>query len=84
MSHSLVQSFGASRRPETIDRLDRAIAWADFTAACLRCALPVLTVLGVTDDRARRALLDAERRAEVLRDRRDLLAFAVTRGGRAN
>ncbi len=65
--------------------LDRAIAWADLTAACLRGSLPLLSALGATArEAAGRRLAEAERRAEVLRDRRDLLAFAAARGGRAN
>ena len=73
MSPSLRQGFGALRHPEGGDTLDRAIVRADLAAACRRRALPLLRVLGRSEDSARRALRDADRRAAALHGMRDLL-----------
>jgi hypothetical protein len=61
------------RNPET---LDRAIARADLTVACLKGALRLRAALGRSQDRADHLLREAERRAEGLRHARALLAAA--------
>jgi hypothetical protein len=58
------------------DTLDRAIARADLTVACLKGALRLRAVLGRPQDRADHLLREAERRAERLRHARALLAAA--------
>jgi hypothetical protein len=72
------------RNPEA---LERAIARADLTVACLRGTLRLWAALGWPEDRAGRLLREAERRAERLRHARVLLATAgvgaVRRLGRA-
>ena len=83
MSQSLAQGFGASKQPERADRLDRAIARADFNAACRRRALPLLTVLGRSRDSALRALEDAEAHADALRRLRELLTASRARRARS-
>jgi hypothetical protein len=63
------------RNPEA---LERAIARADLTVACLRGALRLWAALGRSQDRVGRLLQEAERRAERLRHAR--LALAVGQG----
>ena len=61
------------QNPET---LDRAIARADLTVACLKGALRLRAVLGRPQDRADHLLREAERRAECLRHARALFVAA--------
>ena len=72
---------GFAGRPESAYRLERAIAWAELSALCLRGALPVLAALGRGPEGAQRLLDDAERRAATLRGRRDLMLVSRTRRG---
>jgi hypothetical protein len=62
------------------EALERAIARADLTVACLRGALRLWAALGRPRDRAGNRLREAERRAEYLRHARAMLA--VGRGRR--
>ncbi len=61
------------QNPET---LDRAIARADLTVACLKGTLRLRAVLGRSQDRTDHLLREAEQRAECLRHARALLAAA--------
>jgi hypothetical protein len=67
-------------RQQNLDALDRAIARAELTAACLRGTLRLCAALGRPTDRSDQLLREAERRAEHLRHVRALLV--VGRGPR--
>jgi hypothetical protein len=64
------------RNPE---ELDRAIARADLTVACLKGALRLCAALGRSQDRAGHVLREAELHAERLRHARALLAAGRSR-----
>jgi hypothetical protein len=84
MSVSFLQAFTASERRADDSRLDRAIARADLIADCRRGVLPLLSALGRDSDSARRALEDAEARADALRRLRDLLIASRSRRGKSS
>jgi hypothetical protein len=67
-------------QPRNPEALDRAIARADLTVACLKGTLRVWAALGRSQGRAGHLLREAERRTERLRHARAMLA--VGRGRR--
>jgi hypothetical protein len=70
-------------QPQNPEALERAIAWADLTVACLKGTLRLWTALGQPQGRAGRLLRQAELRAEHLRDARAVHVFGQGRRRKA-